>query len=448
LTYILILHGIIQAEKYENSENGGKLSARTMKVLFATLVIIGGLYGFFGGNGTALAESGQSSSDVLKRTAAPISIIYANVLNSPFRYQASARERSEEKLNSIIFKEVIFDGEALANVVRKLNEALRNRYPQQKGQIVGIAPPGKGNLKNIEKATITCTRMTDLSLAQVLELIARCSSTPLVWTVQEDGAVVFSEKPENPGFPTRLYKVEQKIISAMYEKLLDKKKLNPPTPTPRGDGIYILYEPDTTQITIAAVIRQQTGIDFSSSGRELSYNGRLGMMLIRATKEELDKIEQLYPAFKPTSIPPALPESEEFEQQFTSHFRVNPATGLQEFSLSPELLTRTFKVDPKSFSAMYEEGLDDKKLNPPTPVQPPTGGGVRSYSESDHPPPMELVRQLIHQKTGFDLSGSGRALFYNDRLGVLLIRATKEEFAKIEKFIETINQKKTIPPSH
>jgi hypothetical protein len=135
----------------------------------------------------------------------------------------------------------------------------------------------------------------------------------------------------------------------------------------------------------------------------------------------------------------AKPECEEIEREIGGKLRVNPATGMRELDSGPELRTRTYQIDPVSFAARYEKVGGEKKANPPTPVRPP-GGGIRMGSESDKPAPVDTIVKMIRQEIGVNLKSPGRYLYYNDRLGVLLIRATKEELDKIEKVYPVANR--------
>ena len=101
---------------------------------------------------------------------------------------------------------------------------------------------------------------------------------------------------------------------------------------------------------------------------------------------------------------------------------------VQEAS-STNLQTRFFKVDPNTL----EQGLKSISTHDPS-----AGGKKPVFNPYDTNSVIERVQRLF-QTAGVDLSAPGRALFYKDRVGTIMVRATAAELDTIEKAIQLLN---------
>ena len=95
---------------------------------------------------------------------------------------------------------------------------------------------------------------------------------------------------------------------------------------------------------------------------------------------------------------------------------------------STNLQTRFFKVDPNTL----EQGL--KSIS----AHDPRGGKKPVFNPYDTNSVIERVQRLF-QTAGVDLSAPGRALFYQDRVGTVMVRATPAEMETVEKAIQLLN---------
>ena len=109
-----------------------------------------------------------------------------------------------------------------------------------------------------------------------------------------------------------------------------------------------------------------------------------------------------------------------------------PANQVPDAS-STNLQTRFFNVDPNTL----EQGLKS--------ISTQSGGGRGRNSErkplfnpSDTNSVIERVQRLL-QTAGVDLSAPGRALIYQDRVGVVMVRATPAELDTVGKAIQLLN---------
>jgi beta-lactamase regulating signal transducer with metallopeptidase domain len=90
--------------------------------------------------------------------------------------------------------------------------------------------------------------------------------------------------------------------------------------------------------------------------------------------------------------------------------------SLKDHPEFPMLFTRTFKVDPNSFSAALRSTTGSQTTN------------------------VSVMARSFFSTLGVDLTAPGKSIFFNDRLGVLFVRATKQDLDTIERAVEMLNQ--------
>ncbi len=103
----------------------------------------------------------------------------------------------------------------------------------------------------------------------------------------------------------------------------------------------------------------------------------------------------------------------------------------------PELLyTRWFKVDPSTFAASMSNMIEGKSSGKPA--------GQVTFDSATQQPDMEVVIPLLHKlvnKVGVELNPP-KSVVFNDRLGMLMIRATLADLDVVEQVIQAVN---TVP---
>jgi len=234
----------------------------------------------------------------------------------------------------------------------------------------------------------------------------------------------------------------------------------------------------------AATFFTSLGVDLISPnaialGKSVFWGDRKGVLLVRATKQDLDAIEHALSdlASKPKSDTKAVasPTSVELGQS-TSRGQGTPSVGSASPTngpSGPELYTRSFQVDPKTFreGLMSATGLSldsfrkdainestlllpgvnpreaDRVQNPRTlpPDLPQTRerGGITYITRTNNMQPVSIAAAAFFDTLGLDLASSnaivsGKAIYWNDRRGTLLVRATKQDLDVIERAIEIL----------
>jgi hypothetical protein len=171
------------------------------------------------------------------------------------------------------------------------------------------------------------------------------------------------------------------------------------------DGSVPMMSPETD--VGATKIRLGTKLNNLSVEETLNIVMQIGDRKIKYSVEDYGVL--ISPAFKETT---------------TSQVHNASSTNLQ---------TRFFKVDPNTL----EQGLKS--------ISTQGGGGGRGNSErkplfnpNDPSSVIERVQRLF-QAAGVDFSAPGRALFYQDRVGTVMVRATPAEMETVEKAIQLLN---------
>ncbi len=131
-------------------------------------------------------------------------------------------------------------------------------------------------------------------------------------------------------------------------------------------------------------------------GKSVFYNDRKGILLVRATMDELNKVESLLQSF------PSQPQANSSAATTTN------ASGLS---------TRTFKVDPNTFGKALEN----------IAATPVTGTNITS-----------AVRSFF-ATLGVELPPP-KGVYYNDRAGELVVRSTKEDLDVVEAALVAANK--------
>jgi type II secretory pathway component GspD/PulD (secretin)/beta-lactamase regulating signal transducer with metallopeptidase domain len=206
------------------------------------------------------------------------------------------------KLNSIHFDNISFDGQPLSEVVHRLAEESQKRDPDKVGVNFVVAhgsttnAPAEGDLGPQPELTRPAKSSTavplptlaitlqppllNVRLADVLDAIVKVAERPIKYAIVDYG-VVFSEKT-GPDLYVRAYKVD---------------------PNALAESLGVAIGPAGTNASEAVVLAlrdhlARAGVDLDPvrcPAKAMFYNDRQGMLIVRATLQELDTIEQIIP---------------------------------------------------------------------------------------------------------------------------------------------------------
>ncbi len=291
--------------------------------------------------------------------------------------------------------------------------------------------------------------LTNVRVADVLDAIVLVAGRPLKYSIQ-DFAVVFSAKPPDTGPPLymRTFKVTGDIFFSVLPPV-SSTGTNVTSQTRAADFIVRLREYFRTR-----------GVDLNAP-KAVFYNEHLGLLFFKATETDLDLIEHIIanlnqqhshlgpgstngstagilsnPKFQ-TAIH-ALEQRQGFEslpepevtttsghsenRLYLANLWVNLPAGLYPTNASPtlglstNLVTREFPVDRVVAAAGLQRAL----------------GETTPLAMSDVP----AAFQRLCQRSGLSLTAP-MYMVYNERQGILLVKATRDDLAVIEKLWET-----------
>ena len=137
-----------------------------------------------------------------------------------------------------------------------------------------------------------------------------------------------------------------------------------------------------------------------------------GLLLVRGTPQELDAVEQTVRELN--GFPSRKPREDANSGTIMDKASSTPA----EIDHSTNLETRTFKVDPRTFYSGLESA------------------GALSFGSTN----ISLAAKQFFTKLGLNLDPP-KSVFFNDRLGVLFVRATEQDLDTVEQAIQVLNMR-------
>lgn len=201
-------------------------------------------------------------------------------------YTSEKRRAIVNKLTQITLEQVDFNALPLNRVALALSDESRRRDPEGRGVNIIINPNATsaepGPAIDVGDIRITVNPpLTNVRLADALDAIVKSASIPIKLSIEEY-AVVISLKGNKT---TPLFMREFNLDPALFLSRLP------------GKGYSFETSGSTTNNPHAQSIRQflaDAGVDLQpAEGKSLFYKDRKGILLVRATLDELDRVEQL-----------------------------------------------------------------------------------------------------------------------------------------------------------
>ena len=186
-------------------------------------------------------------------------------------YTGTGRSKIENKLNRIRLDSVAFTNEPLSNVLLTLAKQSKKLDPEDKG--INFLMPGTkpGDPLPTNSALVANTKitlnLTNASLAEVLEAVVKGADHPIKYSIA-DYAVIFSPKSAVVDLYDRTFRLGEMIVQNLS--------------SPENASLL----PNLKNYC------HNLGINLDGPGRTVFYNDRLRVLSVRATQDELDKVEQ------------------------------------------------------------------------------------------------------------------------------------------------------------
>jgi beta-lactamase regulating signal transducer with metallopeptidase domain len=214
-------------------------------------------------------------------------------------YSGKGRRAVYAKLESIRLGNVMYDNVPLGDVAKDLTEEVRKRDPEGRGIhfIVSsnddapvdpatglpLGPRIQDTLVRIMPA------LTDVTVGQALDAIVKVANQPIKFAIEDYGVVFSPRTTEMPTLYTRTFKVDQNSIMRALEGMFRTE--------PGRDPLFPLVPTYATQpisrwnLDVARQYFLLHGVDLTPP-KTVFWNDRLGVMFVRATLEDLDRMEQ------------------------------------------------------------------------------------------------------------------------------------------------------------
>ncbi|HEY5505847.1 MAG TPA: hypothetical protein VIK28_11870, partial [Sedimentisphaerales bacterium] len=222
-------------------------------------------------------------------------MVHTNLIYTSKGRQAIASKLDRIHLDSIVFPE---GGLPLSEVLRNLSEESKKRDPEKRGinfiinSGVESAPAaasveGGGGLPPLPAEPLDLGAvivklnpgLTDVRLADVLDAITKNAEKPIKYAI-EDYAVVFSLKTDADSQPlfVRKFKVDPNVFLSNLGKQTGLTGTN-----------------TTDELKALLKVFSDAGADLQPP-KSIFYNDRTGVLIVRATKEDLDIVETVLQA--------------------------------------------------------------------------------------------------------------------------------------------------------
>ena len=359
------------------------------------------------------------------------------------------------KLGKIHLGNVSYDGLPLNEVLKQLAgqcklldpehqgiNLLINNNPDRSGQPAAAPTPG-----HVGSFIIKIPSLTDVRLADVLDAIVLVADHPLKYSVQ-DFAIVFSARgPETPPLSGRTFRVDPNTFYSGLDQYGERsfgnngavlgvvnaftgagdfdnagesvgggaggETLDQAAPAAKLAGqrtmTFRLNDPKP-EAELTSLL-SEAGVNLVST--KFIYNAKAGVFVIRATPDQLTLVNRLVlklNGYSPQEI-----------QNYDTGFVKGLNTKWSATENSTNLFTRTFRVDPNTFYL-----------------------GLEIVGASSSPTSPSMLARSFFITLGVNFTNPpGKAIFFNDKLGYLFVKATGSDLDTIEKALQALNQ---VPP--
>ncbi|PYK02778.1 MAG: hypothetical protein DME23_00985, partial [Verrucomicrobia bacterium] len=339
------------------------------------------------------------------------------------------RQAIRNKLHRIVLNEALFDGVPLPQVLQFLSQEASRRDPDKEGinflinpnvvasaartttdpttgQPITLPPPEPLDMNSV--IVRINPPLKNVRLADLLEAITRVANKPIRYSIEEY-AVIFSQKPaETSQLKTRIFKVDpETVIQRMHRALRDSGE----------SEIEIFGNSNDGTVDVIRKFFESVGINVFPPN-VVFYKDRTGMLVVRATAEELDRVQEAIDALNSVRGEQPGPDS---GVHSTGSREAAVIDAGEKRSTEPvgALETRIYKLD------LYVLRRNLQKLS----------GGASVADASASVP--DVVRNFL-QARGVTFQAPN-TMFLNEQTGVLLVRATADELKIVHRAVVVLN---------
>ena len=293
-----------------------------------------------------------------------------------------------KKLEVIRVSSLQFQNIPLPDVLKQIVEASIQGDPEKLG--INIL----SSVTNDVRVTVT-PELKDLKLPDALDAVVAGANQPIHYSLSDAGYIAFHDGTRPIQLFTRAFDVNGKALLEAADRI------------PRRLAITSKTNATATTNDLIRTYFETNGIELQPP-ESVFFNEPKEKLIVRATESDLEKVAALL-----AQLPG----------------KNSGATNAPK----DQLITRSYKVDPGTFSAGLKEinlAIATQNTNSVATVIPKGSGNETAALN-------EIVRKYL-TAAGVEIK-EPKTAFYNDRNGMLLVRATEKDMEIIDVAIQTLN---------
>jgi beta-lactamase regulating signal transducer with metallopeptidase domain len=213
--------------------------------------------------------------------------------NTNVDYTSVERQAVGDKLRQIRLWEFgPIDSLPLSEVIRQINDEARRRDPEKKG-INFFLTPKAGRRPDTEVFDINGItirlgmQLRDLTLEQVLQVVVIAADRPIQFSVEDYGVLITHRVSEREPLLTRFFRVDPNTFQQGLQNVMgfDAK-------SGRAAPALKTYNGTNGIISTLHALFKSAGANLSNEGKATFFNDRLGVLMVRASAQDLDVVEK------------------------------------------------------------------------------------------------------------------------------------------------------------
>lgn len=215
-----------------------------------------------------------------------------------------SRSRSQlvAKLDTIVLKEVLYDGVTFSQAVQDLNAEVLSQDPEQLGVNIVLSNRAVDETEKDMSQVVIRLNLTNVRLVDVIDALCKVSEEPAEYAVNTDGVVIrprcaWSIEP----LLTQTFRFDAGNISQYINfgsggggipqsvTTFQAPAIEDPTEQLRTFFMAAGVDFPTNSV---AIDQGQANAPNAPQGKALFYNSQTGLLLVRGTREDLDIVEK------------------------------------------------------------------------------------------------------------------------------------------------------------
>lgn len=204
------------------------------------------------------------------------------------------------KLN-LRFPSVSFIGLPLEDVLRQLNEAVKQNDPDHTGITISTATnSAMPRWEDINSVVVNIPLLSDVRLVDILNAIVLVAKPPVQYSVRDNAVIFAARAPYSDGhnLAVRTFKINTNTFLASLRS--QNIVLAPAIPSTMSNPV--------NEFSVLQKMFGDAGVDWESPpGKAMFYKDRMGLMLVKATESDLTKIEAVLQKFDNQSSSAPIP---------------------------------------------------------------------------------------------------------------------------------------------